>query len=144
MGRPTLYSLELAAEICARIATGESLNKILKDNGMPDTVTVYRWLAIHEDFRHMYTLAREDQGETHADLIVDLADEDPVQVVDDKGVARVDSAWVNWQRNRIDARKWVASKLKPRKYGDKIGVDHSGGFNLTVSTGIPDNEQSDN
>lgn len=43
-------------------------------------------------------------------------------VVDDKGVARIDSAWVAWQRNRVDARKWVASKLKPKAYGERVQV----------------------
>lgn len=43
-------------------------------------------------------------------------------VVDDKGVARIDSAWVQWQKNRVEARKWVAAKLKPKKWGERIQV----------------------
>jgi hypothetical protein len=84
--------------------------------------TVYEWLLRHPEFSEQYARAREEQAETLADEIVALADEDPVQVVDDKGIARVDSAWVTWQKNRVDARKWVASKLKPKKYGDRVAV----------------------
>jgi hypothetical protein len=125
-GRPSSFNLEIAGEICGRIAAGESLNRICKEDGMPDQVTVYRWIAANEDFRKIYAQAREEQAETLADEITDLADEEPVQVVDDKGTARVDSGWVTWQKNRVDARKWVAAKLKPRKYGDKLDLTSDG------------------
>lgn len=121
-GRPSSYTEERAAEICGRIAAGESLNRICKDDHMPDIVTVYRWMAANEQFRKNYALAREDQAETHADGIQDIADEMPP--MDDKG--KTDSGWVSWQKNRIDARKWIASKLKPRKFGDKIDVTSDG------------------
>ena len=69
----------------------------------------------------------------------EIADEMPP--MDANG--RTDSGWVQWQRNRIDTRKWIAAKLKPKKYGDKVDVNHGGGISLTVSTGIPD-EQPNN
>jgi hypothetical protein len=89
---------------------------------MPVLSTVYLWMLRDLVFSEQYARAREEQAETLADEIVALADEDPMQVVDDKGIARVDSAWVTWQKNRVDARKWVASKLKPKKYGDRVAV----------------------
>ena len=55
-----------------------------------------------------------------ADEIVDIADQLPYQITDKDGNIRIDSAYVQWQRNRIDARKWVASKLKATKYGDVL------------------------
>lgn len=132
-GRPTDYSEALAADICARLATGEPLVKICRDEHMPGTSTVYRWLAAHEPFRDMYARAREDQADTLADEILDIADEDPAVVFEKEHtssgeleVARVDSAAVNHQRLRIDARKWIASKLKPRKYGEKVTQEHVG------------------
>ena len=125
-GRPSSFNLNIAGEICGRIAAGESLNRICKEDGMPDQVTVYRWIAANEEFRKIYAQAREEQAETLADEITDLADEAPVQVVDDKGTARVDNGWVTWQKNRVDARKWVAAKLKPRKYGDKLDLTSEG------------------
>jgi hypothetical protein len=124
-GRPSTYTQEIAAEILQRLAQGESLNSITRDPVMPVLSTVYLWLLRHPDFSENYVRAREEQAETYADEIVALADEEPVQVVDDKGVGRVDSAWVTWQKNRVDARKWVASKLKPKRYGER--VQHEGG-----------------
>jgi hypothetical protein len=62
---------------------------------------------------------REEQADTLADEIQAIADEPPQEIVDDKGISRTDSGWVTWQKNRVDARKWVAAKLKPKKYGER-------------------------
>lgn len=106
-GRPSSYTPEKAAAICARLAAGEPLVRICRDESLPDVVTVYRWIAAYEDFRNMYARAREDQADTLADEIAEIADSE-----DDPNKARV----------RIDARKWVAAKLKPRKYGEKLAL----------------------
>jgi hypothetical protein len=127
LGRPTKYSDNLAQVICLRIAEGESLRKIVLDNEMPERATIYRWLLEKPDFCDQYARAREDQAETHADEIVDIADQTPYQITDRDGNIRIDSAYVQWQKNRIDARKWVASKLKATKYGDVL--KHTGDAN---------------
>lgn len=114
------FTQEVADEICNRIAEGESLRAICNDAHIPHTATVKRWLINdeYEDFRAQYTRAREEQTETFVDQIVSIADEE-----DDPQRARV----------RIDARKWVASKLKPKKYGDRITNEHTGQINVTIS-----------
>jgi hypothetical protein len=136
-GRPTLYSLEIALEICDRIADGESLVKICSDAKMPKKTAVYEWLLRHKEFAEIYARAREDQADTLADEIHAIADELPQQVVDEKGNAtRYDSAYVQWQKNRVDARKWVAAKLKPKKYSDRIahvGDNESDAININVN-----------
>lgn len=124
-GRPTDYTHELAVQICTHIAHGMPLTKLCKINGMPDVSTVYRWLAESSkaDFREMYTRAREDQADTLADEIVEIADDtanDTLHTEDGKAYAN--SEWINRSRLRVDARKWVAAKLKPRKYGDKLAL----------------------
>ncbi len=119
VGRPSSYTKDKAAEICARLVEGESLKSICRDPLMPDIKTVYLWMGQHEEFLHQYTKAKEDQADTMQEEILDIADTEPLQVVDDKGVARIDSGHVNWMRLRIDSRKWIAAKLKPKKYGDK-------------------------
>lgn len=127
MGRPSIYSTALAAQLCSRIAEGESLRSICRDDAMPSIAVVFEWLAQKPDFAEQYTRAREEQADVHADAIVAIADETPdVEEVLDKHGNVVDiklhSAYVQWQKNRIDARKWVASKLKPKKYGDRVQV----------------------
>lgn len=124
LGRPTKFSQELADEICIRIVRGESLQSITEEEYMPHVATIYRWLQKHEDFRDMYTRAREDQADTLADQIIAIADQNPetVPIYDKDGNLveyRVDSALIAYQKNRIEARKWTAAKLKPMKYGEK-------------------------
>jgi hypothetical protein len=124
LGRPSKYTDELATEICERIINGESLNKITKDAHMPDVRQVYRWLNSKESFRQQYAHAKEDQADTYADEIVAIADEQPelIPIYDKDGKlieVKVDTAFIAWQKNRIDARKWTSSKLKPKKWGER-------------------------
>jgi len=121
-GRPTKYNVNIASDICVRLSNGEPLRQICMEDGMPAQSTVYLWLTRHPDFSEMYVRAREDQADTLADEIQAIADEMPMETSDKDGNTRFDSAYVNWMRLRVDARKWVAAKLKPRKYGDKVQV----------------------
>ena len=95
---------------------------------MPDRSTVYDWLLRHPEFADQYARAREEQADTLADEIIAIADEQPevIAVTDKKTGAliehKLDGAFLQWQKNRIDARKWTAMKLKPKKYGDKIAL----------------------
>lgn len=125
IGRPTSYTSEIADKICLRLSQGESLRNIVKDDDMPSQATVYNWLFKNAPFLEQYTRAREEQAETHADEIVAIADETPqtTPVFDKEGNQidiKLDSAYIQWQRQRIDARKWTAAKLRPKKYGDRV------------------------
>lgn len=110
-GRPSSFTEEIADEICARIAAGESLRGLCTDAHLPSEDTVRRWLRDNEKFQGQYRRAREDQADTFADEIVGIADTE-----EDPNVARV----------RIDARKWAAGKLRPKVYGDKITSELTG------------------
>ena len=119
-GRPSIYTEKLAALICERVANGEPLSHVCREESMPSLSTVYLWQTSRPEFLEMYARCKEDQADTLADQIITIADEPPVP---DGETGKIDSAWVAWQRNRIDARKWTASKLRPKKYGDKLDVD---------------------
>lgn len=121
------YSKQVADIICIRLSEGESLKEIVKAEGMPDRATVYRWLLEQPVFCDMYTRAREEQADTLADEIIAIADESPEinEIKDKEGNVldiKIDSGYVAYQKQRIEARKWTAMKLKPRKYGDKLGL----------------------
>jgi hypothetical protein len=95
---------------------------------MPNVSSVYLWIIKNKDFSNMYAHAREDQADTYSDQIVDIGEEVPMMVITDedgKVTKRIDPAGVNRNRLRVDARKWVASKLKPRTYGDRLDVSVS-------------------
>jgi hypothetical protein len=115
VGRPSSYSDEIAATICERIALGESLRAICHGDDMPSESMTYRWLASNHDFREQYSLARQIQADTKFDRVGDVA-EDALRGVVDPLAARV----------FIDATKWQASRLAPKKYGDKIEIDRPG------------------
>lgn len=128
VGAPSTYSQHIANVICIRIAEGESLRKILRDDGMPVQSTVYEWLLRHPEFAENYTRAREEQADTLADEIIDIADESPEmnEIRDKHGDVvdiKIDSGYVAYQKQRIEARKWTAMKLKPKKYGDRVAVE---------------------
>jgi len=122
-GRPSKFTEELADEICARISQGESLNKICKENDKPSLVTVFSWMRTREQFLNNYTRAREQQAETFVDEILSICDEVLPTGIDGK----IDPSVLNQARLKIDARKWVASKLKPKRFGEasvlKIDAD---------------------
>lgn len=131
MARPSIYTEELGIFICTELAKGRSLVKICDDEDMPDISTVYRWRLSDPVFREMYARAREDQADTLADEIVSIADYSAQDVtIDSEGNERLDHEFVARSKLRVDARKWVASKLKPRTYGDKLDLTHSGELNV--------------
>ena len=141
LGRPTLFSQNLADIICEKIANGMSLRKICADDNMPAVSVILRWLTEEDKktFKDQYAHAREEQAETLADSIVDIAD--AIMPVGFDG--KIDSAAVNQARLRVDARKWIAAKLKPKKYGDFNRIEHSGkdGKDLIPQTIIVTHEE---
>ena len=74
-------------------------------------------------FAEQYARAREEQADTNADEILEIADEYPPKFTDDKGRVYLDQTYIQWQKQRIEARKWTAMKLKPKKYGDRVAVE---------------------
>ena len=123
-GRPSSYTEQMANLICIRLAEGESLNKICKDEGMPDKATVFRWLASDASFCDKYARARELQAETQFDELIDIVDQPPeLSYVTDKNgelvEVKFDSSYVQWMKLRVDTRKWTAARMAPKKYGEQ-------------------------
>jgi hypothetical protein len=126
-GRPELYSQELADRILDRMACGETLTAICRDEDMPHRATVRRWISRHEGFCEAYTRARELLADVYAEQALDIADDPTGDVMTDaKGIKRVDNENVQRSRLRCDMRRWYAAKLAPRRYGEKISQEISG------------------
>lgn len=139
MAKETVYSDEKANAICERIADGESLRTICEDEAMPSKSTVFEWLADdrYEAFRTKYARAREAQADALFDEMLDIADDGRNDWMEKKNA---DGDVTGWQENgealrrsdmRIKTRQWMASKLQPKKYGDKLDVQHGGKIALT-------------
>ena len=118
-GRPSLYSPALADSICNQLSQGESLRTICARDGMPETVTVYRWLEKDEAFQAKYAHARSIGIDMLADEILEIADR-PSATLDN---GATDTGDVAHRKLQIDTRKWYLSKLAPKKYGDKQQLD---------------------
>lgn len=115
------YSQDVVDELCQRIAEGESMRSVVSDKHMPETITIYRWLRKYDDFAKQYAQARIDRADTLADEAQAIIDEEPPLLLNGK----IDPGWVTWQRNRVDTRKWFASKLKPAQWGEKLGIGNA-------------------
>lgn len=128
-GRPSDFTQELAGTICERIANGESLRSICEEAEMPNKATVFRWLAANTVFSDQYARARETQADSLFDEILSIADDGHNDFMLKK--FGDDERWIEngeaLQRSklRVDARKWMAGKLRPKKYGEKQEIDHT-------------------
>lgn len=129
-GRPSLYSLELAALICDRIASGESLRQVCRDESMPCTSTVLKWAREIEEFSQHYAKAREALLEHWAEEITEIADDgsnDWMQNADPENPGyRLNGEHINRSRLRVDTRKWLLSKLAAKRYGDRVAAEITG------------------
>jgi hypothetical protein len=89
--------------------------------------TVYRWMREYAQFQERYARAHEDRADTLADEMLEIADDAAGEDCSIEGVAAA--------KLRVETRKWIASKLRPGKWGEKQTVEHVGGVSIRI--GIP-------
>lgn len=140
-GRPTDYNETVATIICERIADGESLRAICRDPSLPDRSTVFRWLANEENegFRDQYARAREAQADALFEDILEIADDksQDVKIVGEDEREVCNTEFVQRARLRVDARKWMAGRLAPKKYGDRVTAEVTGKDGKDLPTAAP-------
>lgn len=126
IGRPPFdWTPEIEEEILGRIMLGESVAKICgpdRDDWTPSERTFYSRLLSDDEFSQRYARAREMQAETLAGQILDIADDASGDWIDGENGPRPNPENTQRSRLRVDARKWMAAKLAPKKYGDKVAV----------------------
>ena len=119
-GRPSEFTQAIADEICARVVDSDyGLEQICQADDLPSARTVFRWLAANEAFRQQYARAKEMQGHVQADRGL----KDALTATD-----------ASLGRLRFDARKWAASKLAPKVYGDKVALTGGGDGDAPIKT----------
>ncbi len=123
-GRPTDYTQELADKICEEISQGKSLRRICEDEDMPSGVTIFSWIRKFPEFLKQYTRATEERTESQQEDLLELGDEaiKLAQTVNEKA----SSAVVQAVKLKADNMKWSMSKMKPKKYGDKLDMTTNG------------------
>lgn len=119
MAKPTMFTEEMAERICDGLMEGKSLVKICEEKGMPNRRTVLRWMEANDAFATRCARAREMQADLMDDKIADLIE----SVTPESAPA---------DRVKLSALQWRASKLAPKKYGDKVAVTDPEGGPLQV------------
>lgn len=129
-GRPTKYNDKVAELICMGISDGMSLRRVCQDEGMPDKATVFRWLIAHDSFRDQYARAKQQGAEAWAEEIMDIADDgsnDWMESTHPKNPGYdYNGEAVQRSKLRVDTRKWLMSKLQPKKYGEHMDLTSDG------------------
>ena len=119
VGRPTDKTPETLKAICDGIAIGKSARAMCEEVGIAQQ-TLWRWLNESKDFSEQYARAKDDCADYLAAEIIEIADDGTRDyTVDKDGKDVVDHDHIARSRLRVDARKWYASKLAPKKYGDR-------------------------
>jgi hypothetical protein len=125
--RPSQWGQDTRESILEQLSDGKSLREICSAPGMPSDRLVRKWAALDADFGPQYVRAREAGMDAMADEIIAIADDTAGDIkVTSDGKEVVNQEAINRSRLRVDARKWIMSKIAPKTYGDKLDLNHSG------------------
>lgn len=135
LGRPSEYTTETGKTVCELIIEGLSVREIAERDDMPSEKTIWTWISKYPEFLQGYTRAKETQADRFAEDIIEISDNGTNDWMDrriEEGtiVRTADHEHINRSRLRVDARKWLMAKMAPKKYGEKVAVDHSGTVTL--------------
>lgn len=126
LGRPSTYDPQVAESICERIAEGEPLRQICRDTGIPWR-TVYHWLADNPDFSARFARARDIGHDAIAEECLEIADDGTFDAIEgEDGSMRTNSEVIQRSKLRVETRLKLLAKWSPKKYGDKLDLNHSG------------------
>ncbi len=137
-GRPSKFSEELSEAILSEIATTtKGLEEICEGDGFPNPSTVYRWIASNEEFCKKYARAKELQTEVMEAEMLEIADDGRndwmTRKLGDEVTEVQNHEAINRSRLRIETRKWLMGKLKPKKYGEKLAIGGDPDSPLTIT-----------
>ena len=116
-------------EIIDWISHGQTLREYCRIEGNPSFKTVYNWIEKDKEFATRFAQARDVGGDVIAEEALAIIDTFPIEAVSDSG-SRLDAGHVAWLKNRAEMRLKLLAKWNPKKYGDKVGIEHSGAIAL--------------
>lgn len=126
VGRPTKYTQELADKICHEIALGNSMRTVCLADDIPSIATIFSWMRTNPEFLSQYARATEERTEALAEDILDIADDGTNDWMEINGRDVPDQEAIQRSKLRVETRKWIMSKMKPKKYGDKVDLTSDG------------------
>ena len=125
-GRPSAFAQEIADEICRRLSQGEPLAQICRDEHMPAVRTVSDWKKARESFSADFAHAREDGFDQIAAECLDIADETAFDTIITDTGDKPNTEWISRSKLRIETRLKLLAKWDPKRYGDKVDLNHGG------------------
>lgn len=125
-GRESVFSV-----ICDDIAKGITLRSICRREGMPSYITVYSWINGNDEYSKRFACARESGFDQIAEECISISDEHP-RTTDNGGT---DSGDVQHRKLQIETRLKLLAKWNPKKYGDKVDLNHAGELTINVNRG---------
>jgi hypothetical protein len=121
-GAPTIKTPEVLEAILAGISIGKSARTMCVEVGISQRV-LWNWLASDQELMRNYLRAKELCVDAYAEEIIEISDDGSRDVqIDEKGREVINREVIARAQLRIDARKWYAARLAPKKYGDKLPV----------------------
>jgi hypothetical protein len=125
-----VYDQAIFDAICNRIADGESLRSVCRDETMPSKANFFRWVAANKEAADQYARAMEVRSDVLFDELLDIADTPQMgEIVTHKGDGTLETRqedMLGHRRLQVDARKWALAKMQPKKYGDKLELGGQG------------------
>jgi len=121
-------------DICEIVRSGEALRNACKKIKV-STASFYKYIDDNEEYQKQYARACEERAENIFEDILKIADSQENDVIDTEHGPITNHNAINRNRTQIEARKWMLSKLQPKKYGDKLDLT-TGGDKLTDIKGI--------
>ena len=124
------YTDKKAELICELISRGKSLRQICELDDFPSISTVHYWLRSNEEFQNHYARACEMRADFIFEQIQEIAFDDSRDVTGE--LQMPNAVAVQRDRLKVDSLKWMLGKMMPKKYGDKLEVDHTGEVTLSA------------
>ena len=129
-GRPSEYTQEVADAICAELSIGKSLRTVCDADDMPSVKTIFNWFRAYPDFLQQYTRAKEESADAMAEELLYIADNQEIGVTTtvkgDGSVETKEEDMLGHRKLKIESRKWLMAKMKPKRYGDKLDLTTDG------------------
>lgn len=113
---------EKKIKFCELISKCVSIEKAAKSVGVWES-TIYGWLKADKEFHELYTHAREKQADRLVEQMIDISDDVANDLISDQNGQRVNQEVIARSRLRVETRKWIASKMRPKVYGDSTKID---------------------
>lgn len=121
-----------AERICEMIAESWTLRQIGKEFEC-SPARIIDWVIEDEEFAKQYAHAKELMADRMADEIREISDDGSNDWMDREGMRAGDHEHIQRSKLRVDTRKWLMSKMMPKKYGEFKQVDQTITQTVTVS-----------